>query len=558
MTSRAVPRIALIVLVAAVLCVSVSAAYAAEPAAADLEALAQAPSHAFVGRDASFSALVANRGPDPATGVRVAIQLSGSFDLVSIVPRARGASCAPPDRSGTIVCELAELPVGDALGIVSVTVNPTVEGEITISASVSANELDPSSGNNTASASVNVAEDPLPPPEAVDLSLRIVAPSEAFVGQPTSAVVVAQNLVLGFASGARLRVTVTGAHSDLRGIFAGGLIIDCLPDGVGTLVCDWPLGLGLEPPLPVLIGFVPTEPGTIRIDAEVSSNEPDLDPSNNVASALLPVRTLNFADLALTLTASPNPVHVGDALTYEVTVVNRGPDPASEVVLDFLGDMRLVSIEPSHGSCDLPFLPPVQPVSSVACLLGRLEPGESVSIRIEALPSDSETFTAVTSVRNRAFGEVDSEAGNDSASVTTEVLGPDRAATFGAGRILPMSLTVFVSCAGDLVVLDGNVHVRFHLTIDETDNGHFETHSNAQGVSGVALGSGATYRATGASTPQQTFSTPLPRTFTFVTNQRLVGQGAAGDLIVHQNVHVSFAPNGEIRTSVDNFRLECR
>jgi hypothetical protein len=307
-----------------------------------------------------------------------------------------------------------------------------------------------------------------------------------------------------------------------------------------------------------VIWFVPTAPGVIRIDVEVTADQLDLDPSNNVASALLPVGVRKYADLSLALTATPNPAHVGRALTYELTAANHGPDAASDVVLDFgSGDVRLISAETSHGTCDLAFPPAVQLVSSVGCALGRLEAGESASIRVQALPTENGTFTASARVGNMRFGEVDGEPGNDAAVVTTEVTGPNRAATFGAGSIFPVALAIFVPCAGDLVVLEGSFHASFRLTIDASGTAHLQAHSNAQRVVGFALGSGTGYRSTGVWNAHETFSPPLARTLTFVTSQRFVGQGAAADLTVHARLRVTVAADGEMRTVVDDFRVEC-
>jgi hypothetical protein len=484
------------------------------------------------------------------------VRLSGSFDLVSVA--SRHAVCAPPDRSGEIVCEVGEVPPGGVFGVVSVTVTPTAAGEITISASVSAREPDPAPANNAASASVNVR--PARPVGEIDLSPRFEPLSQAFVGLPAGVMLSVANSRSGDATGVRLRVTVSGAFSDLAGTLApSGLPLDCSREGMATLVCEQMRGSATGEEGSALVTFVPTEPGLITIDAAVSANEPDLNPANDAASFVMAVRPSKVADLAVELAGSSDPARVGDALTYEVAVVNNGPDAASDVHFDLAaGDMRLVSIESSQGNCDLPLPPSVLPISSVSCALGTLGAGESVPIRIQALPTESGTFVVNAFVQNRRFGEVDREPGNDSAVVTTEVTGPNRATTWGAGSILPVSLMAFVPCSGDLVVLEGSLHASFHLTIDAAGTVHLHTHVNARALVGFALGSGARYRSTGTWSSQETFSPPLARSFTFVTNQRLIGTGAAADATVHQNVHVTLSADGEIRTSVDNFRFECR
>ncbi|MCX7782538.1 MAG: DUF11 domain-containing protein, partial [Meiothermus sp.] len=84
--------------------------------------------------------------------------------------------------------------------------------------------------------------------------------------------------------------------------------------------------------------------GTRTNQASVRSSERDRDPTNNQAQASLevvapppppppPAPPEPRADLSLSKTVSPAQANVGDRVTYTLTLVNNGPDTATNVVL---------------------------------------------------------------------------------------------------------------------------------------------------------------------------------------------------------------------------------
>jgi uncharacterized repeat protein (TIGR01451 family) len=108
--------------------------------------------------------------------------------------------------------------------------------------------------------------------------------------------------------------------------------------------------------------------------------------------------TVPSADLATTVTpfnVGPHAV-VGAAIGYRITVMNNGPDPASDVVLTdsvnpsmwsryptrfyCVGVGVLCSPLPSTVSCTPP--PPTSTPGTATCTTGSLSPGTSVTISV--------------------------------------------------------------------------------------------------------------------------------------------------------------------------------
>jgi hypothetical protein len=128
---------------------------------------------------------------------------------------------------------------------------------------------------------------------------------------------------------------------------------------------------------------------------------------------------------------------------------------------------------------------------------------------------------------------------------------------------LPVDPTpVFVPCAlggaGESVRFDGYLHSQFQSHEDGSGGFHVVYHVNPQGVSGVGLTSGETYRGTGVT--QTTFHAGAgASTYTLVIDIHYIGQGRAANLTVHQVFHVTANANGELTALVGGVpEVECR
>jgi len=73
--------------------------------------------------------------------------------------------------------------------------------------------------------------------------------------------------------------------------------------------------------------------------------------STPVLVVVVPAKPLSKSNLAITMSSSPNPAPAGGLLNYVITVTNRGPDSASDVMVeDFLpSEMKYFSQKASQG-----------------------------------------------------------------------------------------------------------------------------------------------------------------------------------------------------------------
>lgn len=132
------------------------------------------------------------------------------------------------------------------------------------------------------------------------------------------------------------------------------------------------------------------------------------------------------ADLKITKTDSPDPVTVGQTLTYTIKVENLGPETATGVVVtdNLPKGVDFVSVTSTLGKC-------TQQARKVTCTLGSLQAptinyGGPPTITIAVVPRQAGTITNTATVKG---DQKDKVSGNNSATATTRVLAAAKAAT---------------------------------------------------------------------------------------------------------------------------------
>jgi uncharacterized repeat protein (TIGR01451 family) len=116
------------------------------------------------------------------------------------------------------------------------------------------------------------------------------------------------------------------------------------------------------------------------------------------------------ADLEISKADSPDPVTVGDNLTYTITVTNNGPDAAANVVVTDILPSGVTFVSASPGC--------VHAAGVVTCNLGTIAVGDSVTITIVV------TVTAPGTISNTATvtsDTLDPNTANNSDAEPTEV-----------------------------------------------------------------------------------------------------------------------------------------
>ncbi len=140
-------------------------------------------------------------------------------------------------------------------------------------------------------------------------------------------------------------------------------------------------------------------------------------------------RVLRFdlaqANVSVTATAAPDPVTVGDAVTFTITVSNAGPAPATNVALaDTLPTgAALVSATPSQGTC--------AGSGPVTCALGTLASGSSATVTVVVTLTLAGTASLTASA---TAAEFDPDTANNSTTVEVTVNAADTGGGGGGGN----------------------------------------------------------------------------------------------------------------------------
>ena len=344
---------------------------------ADLALTKTGPSTVIAGNTVSYTLTATNNGPSTAVATTVTDTLPVGATLVSTNP-SQGTCNA--NTSQTIVCALGTVaPGGTAtVGIVA-TVSASFTGTSVVnSATVASSTPDATAANNAASLTTTVTQN-------ADLVVTKAANLASVV------------------AGNQLRYTVTVANSgqsDARGV----ALSDPLPTGVtvletsptqgtcttaATVTCDLGLitpGTSARITILVRVGSA-TGTGSLVNTASATTTTRQNNTANDLGS--VSVTVTNSADLALTKTATPNPVQLGNNLTYTLTASNAGPSLARSVVLTDTLPVGTAFVSGSGCSAA---------AGTVTCPVGSLAVGDTVTRTIVV----STPGTGTTSLTNEA------------------------------------------------------------------------------------------------------------------------------------------------------------
>jgi uncharacterized repeat protein (TIGR01451 family) len=183
-----------------------------------------------------------------------------------------------------------------------------------------------------------------------------------------------------------------------------------------TVTCTNPTSLGAlssYPGISITVSVAQSAAATLVNTVTVSGGS-ELNTTNDTASDTVSI--VSSSDMAITKTASPNPIKQGNTLTYTLNVNNIGPSNATNVtVTDSLpATVSYISATPTQGSCS-------QAAGTVTCLLGSMNSGASATITImvnAVTPSSAVNSATVTA------DQPDPVSSNNTATQTTLITFP--------------------------------------------------------------------------------------------------------------------------------------
>jgi uncharacterized repeat protein (TIGR01451 family) len=360
------------------------------------------PDPVQVGSNLTYTLTVTNNGPNDATGVTLTDTLPANVTFVSTTPA--GPTCS--QAAGVVTCNLGTIANG-ANSVVTIVVTPQAAAvpSITNTASVTSAVFDPNSGNNTnitqtttvtavADVSITISDSPDPVNAGANITYTVTVSNAG----PSAAT----NIVATAAVPAGLTFVSATATQGTCSFAAGTLTCN-----VGTLAS------GASATATVVLTAGAAAVPSVSVTANVTATETDSNAANNSATATTAVNPA--ADLAVTKSDSPDPVVVGNNVTYTVTVANNGPSQATAVVLtdNLPGAVTFVSATPSQGTCSAPV------AGGFTCDLGSINAGSNATVTVVVTaPGTPGSITNNVSVTS---GVTDPVAGNNSASATTTV-----------------------------------------------------------------------------------------------------------------------------------------
>ena len=288
--------------------------------AADLRLTKTGTASVAAGNQVTYTLTALNAGPSSAASTSITDTLPLGTTLVSTDPSQ--GSCSATGQ--TVVCAVGTLaPSASATVTVRATVAASFTGtSVDNTASVTSATADPTPANNSATATTTVRQD-----------------ADLVVSQTANPTTVTAGGTLTYS----VTVANTGA-TDARGV----TLADAVPAGLtllqvtptqGTCTTTSPVACELGTITPgssarvTLLVRVDAarDPGTVTNTARATTTTAQTVTTNDAAST--DVTVVTRADVSLTKSAAPNPVQLGNELTYTLTTTNAGPSQARAVVI---------------------------------------------------------------------------------------------------------------------------------------------------------------------------------------------------------------------------------
>lgn len=384
-------------------------------ASADLSATkTDSPDPVTAGNNLTYTVTISNAGPSNAAGASWSDTLPAGTTFVSL-SAVGGWSCTTPavGSGGTVSCSNASFAAGSAVFTLVVNVSASTAAGTVLSntATVTATTTDPSSGNNSATATTTVAT-------AADLALTKTDSADPVLvgtnfdytltltnGGPSNAatVVLSDPLPAGTAFSA---LASPGGWSCTTPAVGSGGTVSCSIASLapGTAVFTITVTVGTAVPG----GTVLSNTGT------ATSATPDPTPGNETDTESTTVSSSAMLVAEKTVAGSFVP---GESVFYTVVISNVGPgtqpdNPGDEFVDVLPAGLTLVGVSADLGLAAA--------TGNTVTWNGALNPGQSVTVIIEATLDLSAPPDTVIENQGALSYDGDGNGSNESSGVTDD------------------------------------------------------------------------------------------------------------------------------------------
>ncbi|WNL44395.1 SdrD B-like domain-containing protein [Dyella sp. BiH032] len=428
-------------------CVGVGVDVQAGPDSADLKLVKTAlQATTAAGDELDYTLEVVNSGPQTAVAVSVVDQLDtlinssvgptgAGFIAATIANGPAGANCpAPSATSGTGVklqCALGDVPVctaGSNCPVITVKIRPGGDGGARTNSAyaLSPTTADPNYNDNNDSVTTTIDA-------RADVSVVISgSPSPATAGQNLTYTLTVRNGNYSQAQNVSVSdllppgvtfvsATASGGGSCPATLAAGSTT----GSGNQTLVCNWgAINQNAQQTVTVVVRPNDATQGTTLVNtATASTSTTELSGANNSGSFNAPVNNAAL-DILGNIVDSPDPVAVGDTMTYTLTLTNSGPSYAENANFTATLPTALLSFQslsaPAGATCSTPAVGTIG--GTITCQFGTVAAATSKSVQVTMRGEAKGTTTLKLSTSSdEVAAGLDTRPGNNNPSESTTV-----------------------------------------------------------------------------------------------------------------------------------------
>jgi uncharacterized repeat protein (TIGR01451 family) len=397
------------------------------------------PNPVLAGNNITYTQVVTNNGPAASPNTTITENLPANTSFVSASgPAGWTCNLITTTTPNTITCSSPTALASGNSATISVVVKViagTAAGTvISDTVSVVSGVEDPNTTNNNATANVTVAT-----ATQSDLAITSTAsPNPVTDGNNISYTQSVTNYGPAASGTATFTDTIpTNTTFVSFAVPAGWNCGATIPPvgGTGTISCtiaslavnataSFPLVVKVNQGVPPITPGTPPTPTTISNTANINipcSAATDPNCANNTVTTTVNVASPTEADVAITKTASPEPVNQGTNLTYTLQVTNNGPAVAQGVtVTDQLpSQVTFTSVSTTQGSCIYTVA-----TTTVSCTLNSISVGGLAIVTINASANTFSSVTLSTNTATVAATTTDPNLTNNSSSATSTIQSP--------------------------------------------------------------------------------------------------------------------------------------